>query len=103
VGGSTEQVLLQHEGTDAEERTRHKQLQQELTAQRKDHGNGKGLRIQAQPRTYRFPSWAEWVGAEKQVLPFFDFHIDLEREGNCSAAIDGEKVRRHPREFGVGK
>jgi hypothetical protein len=25
---------------------------------------------------------AEWVDAERKCCPFFDFHIDLEREGS---------------------
>jgi hypothetical protein len=65
------------------ERAQHQQLTEKLIAARKE--------IVEMPRGYEFhysPSdvsvaeVAGWVTTEAKCCPFFNFHIDLEREGN---------------------
>jgi len=64
------------------ERTRHKQLTDKLIAARKEIvETEKGYEFQYSPSTVSLAELAEWVVAESKCCPFFDFHIDLEREG----------------------
>jgi hypothetical protein len=65
-----------------EERTRHKQLSDKLMAVRKEIvESAKGYEFQFSPADVSLAELAEWVAAESKCCPFFDFHIDLEREG----------------------
>jgi len=65
-----------------EERARHKQLSEKLLAARKEIvETEKGYEFQYSPGDVSLPELAEWVVAESKCCPFFDFHIDLEREG----------------------
>jgi hypothetical protein len=65
-----------------EERARHKQLGEKLNAVRKEIVEAeKGYEFQYNPADVSLAELAEWVGAESKCCPFFDFHIDLEREG----------------------
>jgi hypothetical protein len=64
------------------ERASHKQLTEKLIAVRTeivemDHG----YEFQFSPSTMTLAELADWVAAEGKCCPFFDFHIDLEREG----------------------
>ena len=64
------------------ERARHKQLSEKLGAQRKEIvETEKGYEFQFSPADISLAQLAEWVAAESKCCPFFDFHIDLEREG----------------------
>jgi hypothetical protein len=64
------------------ERVRQKQLSEKLTAQRKEIvETEKGYEFQFSPADILLAELTEWVGAESKCCPFFDFHIDLEREG----------------------
>ncbi len=65
-----------------EERARHKQLSEKLLAARKEIVEAeKGYEFQYSPGDVSLAELAEWVAAESKCCPFFDFHIDLEREG----------------------
>ena len=65
-----------------EERARHKQLSEKLMAARKEIvETEKGYEFQYSPADVSLAELAEWVVAESKCCPFFDFHIDLEREG----------------------
>lgn len=65
-----------------EERARHKQLSDKLVAVRKGIvESAKGYEFQFSPVDVSLAEMAEWVAAESKCCPFFDFHIDLEREG----------------------
>jgi hypothetical protein len=65
------------------ERTQHKQLTDKLIAARKEIvETGKGYEFQFNPATVSLAELADWVAAEGKCCPFFDFHIDLEREGS---------------------
>ncbi len=65
-----------------EERARHKQLSEKLNARRKEIvETEKGYEFQYSPADISLAELAEWVGAESKCCPFFDFHIDVEREG----------------------
>jgi len=64
------------------ERVRHKQLTKKLAAKRKVIvETEKGYEFQFSPSDISLAELAEWVAAEGKCCPFFDFHIDLEREG----------------------
>ena len=66
----------------AEQRARHKQLSEKLLAARKEIvETEKGYEFQFSPGEVSLAELAEWVVAESKCCPFFDFHIDLEREG----------------------
>jgi hypothetical protein len=65
-----------------EERARHKQLGDKLLAARKEIvETTKGYEFQFSPADISLAEIAEWVAAESKCCPFFDFHIDVEREG----------------------
>ena len=65
-----------------DERARHKQLSEKFVARRKEIvENAKGYEFQFRPADISLTELAEWVGAESKCCPFFDFHIDVEREG----------------------
>jgi len=65
-----------------DERARHKQLGEKLTAARKEIvETDKGYEFQYGPADISLAELAEWVGAESKCCPFFDFHIDVERQG----------------------
>ena len=64
------------------ERARHKQLTEKLINVRKEVvETEKGYEFQYSPMDVTLVELAEWVVAEGKCCPFFDFHIDLEREG----------------------
>ena len=42
----------------------------------------KGYEFQYSPSNVSIGELADWVAGEGKCCPFFDFHIDLEREGN---------------------
>jgi hypothetical protein len=66
----------------AAERARHKQLTEKLISVRKEVvETEKGYEFQYGPADVTLAELAEWVVAEGKCCPFFDFHIDLEREG----------------------
>jgi len=66
----------------AEERARHKSLTEKLMALRKETvETEKGYEFQYSPSEVSLAELASWVAAESKCCPFFDFHIDLEREG----------------------
>jgi hypothetical protein len=65
-----------------EERSHLKQLGEKLTAARKEVVEmEKGYEFQFSPPNATLAELAEWVAMESKCCPFFDFHIDLENEG----------------------
>lgn len=65
------------------ERTRHKELTDKLGAARNAIvETEKGYEFRFSPSDVSLTELATWVGAESRCCPFFDFHIDLEREGS---------------------
>ena len=65
------------------EREQHKQLTGKLIAMRKGIVETElGYEFQFTPSTVDLAELAHWVSAESKCCPFFDFHIDLEREGS---------------------
>ncbi len=89
------------------ERARHKQLSEKLMAARKEMvETDKGYEFQYGPADVSLAELAEWVAAESKCCPFFDFHIDLEREGKlvCLRLTGEEGIKAFIRaEFNVGK
>ena len=76
-----------------EERARHKQLSEKLAAAKKEIvETEKGYEFQFSPSDVSLAELAEWVVAESKCCPFFDFHIDLEREGKLACLrLTGEE------------
>jgi uncharacterized protein HemX len=65
------------------ERTHHTQLTEKLMGARKEVvETEKGYEFQYNPSDISLKELADWVVAEGKCCPFFDFHIDLEREGS---------------------
>ncbi|HEY2459921.1 MAG TPA: hypothetical protein VGI16_03900 [Candidatus Acidoferrum sp.] len=66
----------------AGERARHKALTDKLLAARNEVvETDKGYEFQYSPERMSVAEVAEWVVAESKCCPFYDFHIDLEKEG----------------------
>ena len=88
------------------ERTYHKELTDKLIASRKEIvETEKGYEFQYNPSTVSLAELADWVVAEGKCCPFFDFHIDLEREGQllCLRLTGEEGIKPFIRsEFQVG-
>ncbi len=88
-----------------EDRAQHKQLSEKLMAARKEVvETEKGYEFQFSPGDVTLAELAEWVGAESKCCPFFDFHIDLEREGKllCLRLTGEEGIKAFIRaEFNV--
>ena len=83
------------------ERARHKQLTEKLISIRKEVvQTEKGYEFQYSPTEVSLAELAEWVGAEGKCCPFFDFHIDLEREGRllCLRLTGEEGIKAFIRE-----
>lgn len=65
------------------EREHHKQLTDKLIAARREIvPTEKGYEFQYSPSKVSIGELADWVAAEGKCCPFFDFHIDVEREGS---------------------
>jgi hypothetical protein len=65
------------------ERVHHKQLTEKLINSRTEIVEGeKGYEFQFNPSVVSIAELADWATAESKCCPFFDFHIDLEREGS---------------------
>ena len=76
-----------------EERKRHEKLTEKLMAARKEIvETEKGYEFQYSPSEVSLAELAEWVAAESKCCSFFDFHIDLEREGKLACLrLTGEE------------
>ncbi len=78
------------------ERASHKQLTDKLMALRRETVESeKGYEFQYSPKEVSLSELAEWVVAEGKCCPFFDFHIDLEREGGllCLRLTGAEGIK----------
>jgi hypothetical protein len=65
------------------ERAQHRQLTEKLIAARKEIvETPRGYEFQYSPSDVSVAEVAGWVTTEAKCCPFFNFHIDLEREGN---------------------
>jgi hypothetical protein len=64
------------------ERARHKKLTEKLISGRTEIiETEKGYEFQFNPAVVSIAELADWAAAESKCCPFFEFHIDLEREG----------------------
>jgi len=80
----------------ATERAHHKELTDKLVAERQlVVETEKGYEFQFSPPRVSLAELAEWVSAESKCCPFFDFHIDLEREGSllCLRLAGAEGIK----------
>lgn len=78
------------------ERACHKQLTDKLMALRRETVESEnGYEFQYSPKEVSLAELAEWVVAEGKCCPFFDFHIDLEREGGllCLRLTGAEGIK----------
>jgi hypothetical protein len=79
------------------ERAHHKQLTEKLISSRtKILETEKGYEFQFNQSVVSIAELADWVVAESKCCPFFDFHIDLEREGTLVCLrLTGEQGIKH--------
>lgn len=88
-----------------EERVRHEALTKKLLAKRQETiETDKGYELQYSSTDVSVGEVAEWVVAESKCCSFFDFHIDLEKEGKlvCLRLTGAEGVKQFIRsEFGL--
>lgn len=64
------------------ERSRHSELTEKLLTNRKAVVEmAAGYEFQFEPSTITLAELADWAVNESKCCPFFDFHLDLEREG----------------------
>ena len=79
------------------ERTHHKQLTEKLISSRTEIvETEKGYEFQFSPAAISIAELADWIVAESKCCPFFDFHIDLEREGTLVCLrLTGEQGIKH--------
>jgi hypothetical protein len=78
------------------ERAHHKQLTEKLVSSRTEIvETEKGYEFQFNPSIVSIADLADWVVAESKCCPFFDFHIDLEREGRlvCLRLTGGQGIK----------
>jgi len=78
------------------ERTQHKALTETLIANRKNSTElPQGYEFQFSPSTVSLTELAKWVATESKCCPFFDFHIDFEREGRllCLRLTGAEGIK----------
>jgi hypothetical protein len=83
------------------ERTRHKELGDKLMAAKNETiETPNGYEFQFSPKSVSLAEIAEWAAAESKCCPFFDFHIDLEREGTlvCLRLTGSAGVKQFIRE-----
>jgi hypothetical protein len=84
-----------------EERAHHAKLTQKLKESRTDIvETAKGYEFQFSPKVVTVAEVADWVTAESKCCPFFDFHIDLENEGQlvCLRLTGEEGIKAFIRE-----
>ena len=88
-----------------EERKKHEELTRKLVAKRRDMVEmEKGYEFQYAAEDVSVAEVAEWVVAESKCCPFFDFHIDLEKQGRlvCLRLTGRENIKTFIRsEFGL--
>jgi hypothetical protein len=87
------------------ERKRHEELTRTLLAKHREVvETEKGYEFQYRPEDVSVAEVAEWVAAESKCCPFFDFHIDLEKQGRlvCLRLTGGANIKTFIRsEFGL--
>jgi hypothetical protein len=78
------------------ERARHEELGDKMMkAKNATIETPNGYEFQYSPKDVSLAELAEWAAAESKCCPFFDFHIDLEREGTlvCLRLTGSEGVK----------
>ena len=79
------------------ERAHHKHLTDKLISSRTEIvETEKGYEFQFNPSVVSIAELADWALAESKCCPFFDFHIDLEREGTLVCLrLTGDQGIKH--------
>jgi hypothetical protein len=78
------------------ERAHHKEVTEKLIKARTlVVETPKGYEFQYSPSSVSIVELAEWANVEAKCCPFFDFHLDLEREGNlvCLRLAGAEGIK----------
>ncbi len=79
-----------------DERKRHEELTRKLLAKHREVvETEKGYEFQYAPEDVSVAEVAAWVEAESKCCPFFDFHIDLEKQGRlvCLRLTGGPNIK----------
>src|SRR5262249_25464238 len=102
---SLQRFFCNTKALNGDERVRHEALTKKLFAKRQETiETEKGYEVRYSQADVRVGEVAEWAVAESKCCPFFDFHIDLEREGKlvCLRLTGKEGVKQFIRaELGV--
>jgi hypothetical protein len=79
------------------ERAHHQKLTEKLISGRTEIiETDKGYEFQFNPAAVSIAELADWAAAESKCCPFFDFHIDLEREGTLVCLrLTGDQGIKH--------
>jgi hypothetical protein len=79
------------------ERAHHKQLTEKLISSPTEIvETDKGYEFKFSPSVVSIAELADWAAAESKCCPFFDFHIDLEREGTLVCLrLTGDQGVKH--------
>jgi len=79
------------------ERAHHQKLTEKLISGRTEIiETEKGYEFQFNPAVVSIAELADWAAAESKCCPFFDFHIDLEREGTLVCLrLTGDQGIKH--------
>lgn len=78
------------------ERAHHKEVTEKLIKVRTEIvETPKGYEFQYSPSSVSIVELAEWATVEAKCCPFFNFHLDLEREGNlvCLGLAGAEGIK----------
>ena len=78
------------------ERAHHKEVTEKLIKVRAEVvETPKGYEFQYSPSSVSIVELAEWATVEAKCCPFFNFHLDLEREGNlvCLGLAGAEGIK----------
>jgi hypothetical protein len=78
------------------ERAHHKEVTEELIKMRMQVvETPKGYEFQYSPSSVSIVDLAEWATVEAKCCPFFNFHLDLEQEGNlvCLGLAGAEGIK----------
>ena len=87
-----------------EERARYNQLREKLMPAKETVESENGYEFRYKTEDVSLAELAEWVSFESKCCPFFDFHMDLEREGKllCLRLTGTEGIKAFIKlEFGI--
>jgi hypothetical protein len=95
-GGEQSKFYCNAKALSPAERAHHKEVTEKLIKVRTQViETPKGYEFQYSPSSVSIVDLAEWATVEAKCCPFFNFHLDLEREGNlvCLGLAGAEGIK----------